>query len=264
MLKLTTESIKDFQICEKLYDYRYLEKIPETVYSRDIYTIKFENTIKNIINFFWFKKQAGITPSYASLLNRWEKIWFPKDATHYDIMTEQHESAYGNVSSLTSQAASLLLKFYDAYSAMDAIPLSISDQFVVSVNKTSKIEDKFDLIYRLDNINYVTKFIFNYKNNHRHMYQVDFTILYLAFRNLHPSKLNQTVFGYVDLLGNNHSFNEYKITEEDVEAINYWCATIESKDIFVPRRGLTSYCKKCPFDSPCSKWKFPNNIKKEC
>jgi hypothetical protein len=70
MLKLTVAAIKDFQTCERLYDYRYKQELSEKIYSRDIYTNKFEITIKNILYYFWFKKQAGITPSYASLLNR--------------------------------------------------------------------------------------------------------------------------------------------------------------------------------------------------
>ena len=62
MLNLTTQSIKDYQISERLYDYRYNDKLPEKIYSRDIYTQKFESTIKNILYFFWYKKQGGITP----------------------------------------------------------------------------------------------------------------------------------------------------------------------------------------------------------
>ena len=62
-------------------------------------------------------------------------------------------------------------------------------------------------------------------------------------------------------MSTNLKFNEYEITEQDIESINYWCATIEDKDIFAPRRGLTYYCKKCPFDTPCSKWSFPSQVK---
>ena len=51
MLELNVEAIKDFQTCERLYDFRYRDKLPEKVYSRDIYTAKFESTIKNIIYF---------------------------------------------------------------------------------------------------------------------------------------------------------------------------------------------------------------------
>lgn len=254
MLNLSVNAIKDFQICERLYDYRHEQKLPETVYSRDLYSIKFENTIKNIIHFFWFKKQAGITPSYASLLNRWEKIWFPKDTNHYDIMTEKHESAYGNVASLTTQAAAVLLRFHETYSQIDLIPISIFDDYVVSINNSIRIEDKFDVIYRKDNENYVVKLMFNYKNNNDYMYQIDFASMYLAFKNLHPNRVKQTRFGYIDLLSNNLAFNEYTIGQQDVDSIEYWCDTIDSKEVYVPRRGLTQYCKKCPFDTPCSKW----------
>ncbi len=71
MLSLTTDAIKDFQTCERLYDYRYVEQLSEKLYSRDIYTIRFEQTIKNILYYFWYKKQAGISPSFSSILNRW-------------------------------------------------------------------------------------------------------------------------------------------------------------------------------------------------
>lgn len=260
MFVLTSNSIKDFQLCERLYDYRHVEKLPETIYSRDLSILKFENSLRNIINFFWFKKQAGITPSYASLLKRWEKIWFPKETSHYDLSTQQHESVYGNMTSLTTQAANVILNFYETYSTLEAIPISISDDYVVAINKDIKVEDKFDLIYKNDNINYVVKFIFNYKNSHRQIYQVDFSIMYLGFKNLHPSKMSTTKFGYIDLMSNNLSFNEYEVNQQDVESINYWCDTIKNKKVFVPRRGMTSYCKKCPFDSPCSKWSFSDQV----
>jgi len=260
MFVLTSNSIKDFQLCERLYDYRHAEKLPETIYSRDLSILKFENSLRNIINFFWFKKQAGITPSYASLLKRWEKIWFPKETSHYDLSTQQHESVHGNMTSLTTQAANVILNFCETYSTLEAIPISISDDYVVAINKDIKVEDKFDLIYKNDNINYVVKFIFNYKNSHRQIYQVDFSIMYLGFKNLHPSKMSTTKFGYIDLMSNNLSFNEYEVNQQDVESINYWCDTIKNKKVFVPRRGMTSYCKKCPFDSPCSKWSFSDQV----
>jgi len=254
MLSLTTESIKDFQICERLYDYRYNDLLIEKIYSRDIYSKKFESTIKNIIYFFWYKKQGGITPSYSSLLNRWEKLWFPKNTDHYDIMTEQHESVYGNVANLTTKAASILMKFHETYCDSNIIPIAISEDFVAVPNSKSKIEDKFDLIYRKDSENFVIKFVFNYRNNHSYMYQVDFSVMYLGFCLRHPDKVSNTNFGYVDLMSNNLNFIKYDISKEDIDALAYWCDIISEKKLFAPRRGLTSYCKKCPFDDECSKW----------
>lgn len=258
MLKLTVDSIKDFQICERLYSYRYKENLPEKIYSRDIYSQKFESTIKSIIYFFWYKKQGGITPSFSSIINRWEKLWFPKDANYYDIVTEQHETVYANMSNMASKASSLLLNFHEIYSVLDAIPLAISEDFVAIPNKNIKIEDKFDLIYRLNNTNYAVKYVFNYKTNYSYLYQIDFAVMYLGFKLRHPDKLNQTKFGYVDLLSNKVQFVEYELSNEDLESLEYWCDAIVEKNIFVPRRGLTSYCKKCPFDQPCSKWNFVN------
>ena len=55
MLKLTVPAIKDFQTCERLYDYRYREELSEKIYSRDIYTNKFETTIKNILYYLVLK-----------------------------------------------------------------------------------------------------------------------------------------------------------------------------------------------------------------
>lgn len=259
MLDLTIDSIKDFQTCERLYDYRHLEKLPEKIYSRDIYTLRFQNTIKSIIFYFWYKKQAAMTPSYASLLNRWEKLWFPKDMNSYDVITEQHESAYGNIASLTSKAAGVLLNFYELYSDINMIPVGIDENYICTFDKKIKIEDKIDLIYRLDNTNYVVKFLFNFRNKNSYLYQIDFAFMYKAFKNKHPDKINSTKFGYVDLLSSDLSFKEYKTSSEDIESLQYWSESISEKEIFVPRRGLIPYCKTCPFDKPCSKWNGWNN-----
>lgn len=254
MIIVNTDSVKDFQTCERLYDYRYNDKLPERILSRDIYTIKFETTIKSILYYFWYKKQGGVTPSYSSLLNRWEKLWYPKNTEYYDIVTEQHESAYGNTSSLTSKAAGILLSFHELYSEIELIPIAIAEDYIAVVNKKVRLEDKFDLIYRKDSKNYVVKLIFNYRNSNRYMYQVDFAAMYSGFMNRHPDKLSNTEFGYIDVMSDNLGFYKYDISVEDLEALDYWCDTIASKEVFVPRRGMTPYCKKCPFDEPCSKW----------
>ena len=70
----------------------------------------------------------------------------------------------------------------------------------------------------------------------------------------HPDRVKNTNFGYIDLLSNSVKFIEYSISSEDLDSLEYWCATICDKEMFVPRRGLTSYCKKCQYDEICSKW----------
>lgn len=259
MIKLTVEAVKDFQMCERLYDYRHRQNIPERVYARDIHTEKFESTIKSIIYFFFFKKQGGVVPSYTSLLNRWEKLWFPKDINAYDIVTEQHETAYGNLASLTSKAAGILLLLHETYADSPFIPTAISEQYNLPKSKLN-IEDTFDIILYKDKQYYITKFLFSYKFSSRDLYRTDFCTLYEAYRNRHPERMNRAKFGFIDPLSQNVNFTEFQIRDEDINYFNYWCDKISNTEILVPKRGLIPYCKKCPFDEPCSNW---NEWKKE-
>lgn len=254
MKELTVESIKDFQTCSLLYSYRHEDKLSETILSRDLFTQKFENTIKSVINFFFYKKQGGFTPSYSSLLNRWEKLWYPKDMTSYDIIHEQHESFYGNTSSLTSKAAAALLDFYNIYSEDDSIPISIDQPFVIPIGNQVKVNGNFDLILANNDQYYVYKWVFNFRTSHADTYQMDFSVLHEAFKHKFGPKINQAHFGYYDLLAANQKFVEFNTNKEDAESLKYWTSTIKETEKFVPRRGQTIYCKKCPFDTPCSKW----------
>jgi hypothetical protein len=255
MKELTVDGIKDYQTCALLYSYRHDQKMPETIQGRDLISTRFENTIKSVINYFFYKKQGGLIPSYASLLNRWEKLWFNKDVSAYDIIHEQHESFYGNTASLTSKAAAALLEFYNIHSETNSIPIAIDQQFYLPIEKSVKINGKFDLILFENSQYFVYKWAFNFRNSHNSLYQMDFSVLYEAFKHKFPDKLSKARFGIYDILSSSQSFIEYEIDKEDTKALRYWCTTIQEDEKFVPRRGLTSYCKKCPFDKPCSKWK---------
>ena len=255
MKEITIESIKDYQTCGRLYDYRYQEKLPENISPRELSSLKFENTMKSVINFFFYKKQGGFTPSYSSLLNRWEKLWFPKGTTAYDIAHEQHESHYGNTASLTSKAASALLNFYNTYAEDNNIPMAIDQQFYIPVGKGTKINGKFDAILYKDGEYFVHKWVFNFRHSHVSLYQMDFAVLHEAFAHKFPGKIHKAHFGHYDLLSSGGKFVEYEVNLEDSKALRYWCTTMEQDNKFVSRRGLTTYCKQCPFDNPCSKWK---------
>lgn len=253
MVKVNSAGIKDFQTCELLYDYRHVQKIPEAVVARNILTEKFENTLKNVINFYLYKKQGGITPSYSALLNRWEKLWFPKNASAQDIINDKHESAYGNMSSLTTKAAGILLSFCEFFQDEFIIPLGISEEYTVPMGH-SILTDEFDLIYLKDNNIHVVKWVFNYKDSHHYLYNVDFISMYYAYAHKNKGEISNTKFGYYDIMASKHSLQTFDIYQEDIKSLEYWVSSIENKKIFAPRRGLTYYCKRCPFDSPCSKW----------
>ena len=74
-------------------------------------------------------------------------------------------------------------------------------------------------------------------------------------------KIKNTDFGYYDLLNPKPNFTQFETKKEDIETIKAWCDSMSSDKLFLPKRGLISYCASCPFDSPCSKWNI--NSKKE-
>jgi len=51
-----------------------------------------------------------------------------------------------------------------------------------------------------------------------------------------------------------------KSNEDDLNALEFWLNEMSQKKNYVPRRGLTYYCKRCPFDTPCSKWTFKKDV----
>lgn len=254
MIQINIAQLKDFQTCERLYDFRHLQNMPETIGGRQLLSTKFENTIKSIVHYFFYKKQAGITPSYASLLNRWEKLWFPKEASSFDIIHEQHETLYGNTASLTTKAAAVLLELIENFGSQDIIPIGIDEDFIAPVIPGLAIKDKFDLIYSQNGKIFVIKWLFNHKLKYEDSYIVDFSVMNIGYRNRFIDKIEKTKFGYFDLLNQKPEFTEFKIEQEDMDALRYWCQSLSEEKIFPSRRGLTSYCKTCPFDKPCSKW----------
>lgn len=262
MKSITPKGLKDFQTCALLYKYRHEDKLLEKIQSRDLITERFENTIKDIIYYFFYKKQSGYAPSYSSLLNRWEKLWFSKDISHYDIITEKHESAYGNSASLTTKAASILMSFHKNFSDKNFIPISINDIVEVPVGKNAKLKYTFDVILAKGNKYYVIKFLFNYKGSHQYMYEVDFASMKHAYCFKNPTKVKQTKFGYIDFAQPKIAFEECTVNDEDIMALEFWTEEVVTEQAFVPRRGLTWYCKKCPYDKPCSKWKGWKDVKK--
>ncbi len=254
MLHITIDQLKDFQTCERLYDFRHLEKLPETIGGRHLLSVKFESTIKNIVHYFFYKKQAGVTPSYSSLLNRWEKLWFPKESSPFDIIYEQHETLYGNTASLTSKAAAVLLELIENFGEQNIIPIGIDQEYIAPITNNIAIKDKFDLIYFQNKKIHVIKWVFNHKLKYTDSYIFDFAVMNVGFSNMYPDKKDITSFGYFDLMNQKSNFTEFTIEPADIQAIKYWCDSLYDEQIFPSRRGLTSYCKSCPYDKPCSKW----------
>lgn len=256
---LNIDAVKDFQTCALLYDFRHQQEMPASITGRDLISVRFDNTMKRIAAFFFYKQQSGTIPSLIALVNRWERLWFPKDMTPYDMAVEQHESAHGNLASYCSVASNALTQFYEDFAENDAHPILIDEKFRVPVGTTVRFEGVFDLVLRDFNKDKYTviKWVASKRRPSESSMLMEMASLKYAldYRN-DNADLNVDYFMY-DMGSANPGFVSVDIPQENVNAFLYWAQSIHGTDVFAPRRGLTSYCKSCPYDHPCSKFEYP-------
>jgi len=259
IITLTVDAIKDYQVCERFYDYKYNDKEFEYFTGREIMSDRFENTLKRVASFFFYKKQAEIVPSYNALLNRWEKLWFPKDMDAYDLAVEQMDPVHGNLSTYSNQAAAALEQFHNVFSKDKSDPILIDEPYTLTLSRKSRLEGRIDVMLKDKIKTRVIKWSGRkIKNNYSIL---DFTAMRMAIENreVRPKNLE---FGVYDLATVKGKYEQFDITNSDEDSLRYWVNEIETKEVYVPRRGLTPYCKGCAFDKQCSEWSgWPREVR---
>lgn len=254
MIDLSVDAIKDYQTCALLYDFRHLQNRYEPIARGDELSVRFENTMRSIVSFFFYKKQAGIVPSVSAIINRWEKNWFPKDMTPYDLAVEQHDILNGNLASFSSEGIRSLLRFYDDFAEdIENDPLLINEDFIIPLNGEIKLTGTFDLVLRNKrNVYTVIKWSTSTKKVPASSMNMEFAALKMAFKYRNDNRPMNVRYGYYDLVSaGKFGFHEVEVPDADLNSLTYWAEDAVSNQIFAPRRGLTSYCRGCPFDTPC-------------
>lgn len=258
MLTLTVEAIKDFQVCELFYDFRYRKEENELHIGRELMAQRFENTLKKVASFFFYRKQAGVTPSYNALINRWEKLWFPKDMDAYDLAVEQHEVAHGNLASYSNAAAMALMQFHEDFSEDFSDPILIGESFLITMGPNLRLEGTIDLVLRKAGEYRVIMWSGKTRRPSVGSLILDFAAQKMAFEYRNENMSRSASYGMYDLASSKPGYVPVEPSKDDVSALQYWANSIVSKDdheeVYVPRRGYTAYCKGCPFDRPCEKW----------
>lgn len=250
---LTTPAIKDFQICALLYDYRHRQELYEPIIGREILAQKYDNTLKKVLSFFFYKKQAGLTPSYNALVNRWEKLWFPKEVTAYELALEQHETWHNNMASYSNAAVMALMKFHEDFENDLWEPLLISESFLVPLTDQVRIAGTFDLVLRRGKNHKVLLISGRQKRPTMGQLLLDFAVQKYAFDSRHDDR-KSVKYGLYDVGSTRPGFVTATPTKKDVQALFYWANQAVNSEVYAPRRGLTAYCRGCPFDAPCSKF----------
>lgn len=268
MITITASDLKNFRTCELLYEYRRNPDLKEYVHPRFRRQMDYEATIRKIASFFFYKKQAYAEPSYQALLNRWQKLWFNSETTALDIATAQHEIMWDNESSYTSQAAMALLEFYEDFANKPHQQVVLSDEpFLVPFNKEVVFSGSFDLVLREKN-QLVDKYIvYKWSGYQKRMtmesWLFDFALLDYAFSYRNDFKRLDVEYKLWNFGSIQPGPIHYEMSQDDRAALGYWANRIADTEVFVPKRGLISYCKQCPFDDACSKWQFPVAVKKK-
>lgn len=255
---LTTDAIKDFQICALLYDLRHKETIGEPILGRELLARRYEETLKRVASFFFYKKQSGNTPSYNAILNRWEKLWFPKEMTPYDMAVEQHEAWHGNLASYNTDAAVALMKFHEDFADDSWQPILIDEKFLVPLTREVRISGQFDLVLRKGEEHRVVKYAGRLRRPPMNTLMMDFAVLRHAFESRNEQRRKVSYHLY-DLGSSKPGFVKARPTKSDLNALHFWVNQAAKTEVYAPRRGLTAYCRGCPFDRPCSMWNhYPN------
>lgn len=254
MRELSVDAIKDFQTCALLYDFRHVQNRYEPTLRNDELAERFENTMRKIVAFFFYKRQSGVIPSMSAIMNRWEKNWFPKDMTSYDLVVEQHDILGGNLASYSSEGVRSLMRFYDEFvNDTENDPMLINEDFIIPLSDEIKLLGSFDLVLRdKKNTFTVIKWATSTKRVAVSSMMLDFAALKMALRYRNDNRPMNVRYGYYDLVSaGKFGFHEVEVPDGNLNALTYWAEEAANTQIFVPRRGLTSYCRNCPFDTPC-------------
>lgn len=254
-LSLTVQDVIDYMVCGLYYDCKVNRKEPMTFDFSVIRNEKFENTMKQVMFHFLFKKQAGIQVEFKTLLKKWEKLWFPKDLTVYDIAVERHAINYDNIHVYSSLAVGALHAFIEHFSDPRLEVMILDEDFIVPLPNHIRLQGKFDIVLRTGGAYRIIKLIS--KRNRPKPHQFEFAALRSAFEHRNDRYLKATYHLY-DLAANGNPFVPVlQPTTNDVDALVYWASEIRENPSYVPRRGFTSYCKGCSFDDICRRFTFP-------
>lgn len=254
VLTTTVDAVKDYQVCARYYRYFHIDDIFVPSNPREVLSDKFETSLKKIASFYFYKRQAGVVPSYNSLINRWEKIWFPKDMDLFDMAIQKNEVLHGNMASLSNTAAISLIKFHEDFSEKQLDPLLIDENFIIQIDKNIRLTGTFDLVLRNKDEHMVIMWCGRKRRPTVSSLLMDFAAMRIAFEHRNKGKNLNVKYYLYDLGSSKPGFFEFYPQDRDVNSLMYWLRELYYDERHVPRRGLTAYCKGCPFDEICEAW----------
>jgi hypothetical protein len=257
MIVLNSEEIKDFQSCELLYRYRNIDKVIEPIYSRQMAIQRFQVEMKKMFTFFFYKKQGGSIPSYAALVNRWQRNWFGDTVTASDVTSGTTEPNRTSDSALATRAATILMNFHNDFGSSLAQPLILSEVLDYSYSDKIKLSSDIDLALRVPGSNKVLiiKWTFTETVKGAKDYGSEFAMADYILRNKSTLAKDHTfVYATYEVKTSANQLKPFDLEQKHHNSLQFWVNKIGQTEIFAPRRGLSTACKKCNFDEACAKF----------
>lgn len=260
MQEITIEAVKDFQMCSLLHDYRHRQNLLEPIAGNSLVPDRYDEVMRQIVSFFFTKVQGGWIPSYNVLVKKWEKLWFPKDMTAYDLSVAQITPIQAGFLNASNTAAMALLKFRNDFSEDLGMPLLINEDFVVPIYQEYCLKGSFDFVLKLKNKVTIYKISTSFVRPQLSRLRMDFAALRYSFGYRSAGKDLEIDFKLYDLGSHNPGIVDIDVSPEDVRALMFWAKESLTTKFFVPRRGLTAACKGCPFDKECSEFEITEEM----
>ncbi len=252
MITITSEEMKDYRLCPRLYAFRKADELAGVHKKADVLRQRYENTLLKVFGYFFYKQQSGIIVSYGSLLKRWDKLWFGKTASISDIISAENPVKSPSVTNYAAMASTVLRQFWDDYANDERDPFIIGEPYAFQLSADIRIGGEFDVVLRNARTKQIDVIKWDFKDNNasRVPSDLDLPLFKMAFDNRYGHG-HHANFYKVRLPGKTE---EVTITEEDIYEVEYLAYDMAEAVVNIPRRHKNSFCSMCPYQTPCSKW----------
>ena len=252
MIEVTSESLRDFQLCKYLYKAKHIDKIhmKEHLAKREMLPYQLEEAIDKTIKYFYFESMANGVPSYKTLLWKFEKQWL-KDKTVEEIISDR-DAPYKNVHHFTTEGIRVIDRFYKLNYKNPGKVLNISESYVLPIGEGLTASGQIDIVIEKDGIIILPYYTFRGKQSYKPGAEKYFKIILdaLAFRRMSGKRERsaeitflKTGFTTDNMVINDLMVRQLKdITEEIKECKRYYPS------------NNNYWCKNCTMEKYCSTW----------
>jgi hypothetical protein len=248
--EITSDKLRDFQLCRYLYQQKQINGRCEHARrtDRELLRDKMEQTLIKVICFAYFEKMENKIVTYSQVINRWEKLWFG-DMNREDVFGSVN-SPGRNIHSINTDAMEILNRFYASFERDNAVVTMLSEPYTVPIGDSGVCHDFVTLAVRRGDVHYLE--YYTTKSAKAFM---------PGSERYHKAILDSMAysrdFDVIPIVKVNH-LKSNKI-DEYIPTTLQWRQLIELADEMsetdrYPASGHNYWCDRCQFKDECHGW----------